>query len=173
MSDQNLVSVGQIIGTFGYQGEVKVLPLTDFPERFNGLTSITIESRGEVQAYSIERLRSHKQFLLFKFQGIDSKEDAALLVKGYLKVREDEVFPLPEGSYYIYQLIGLQVLDEEKGKLGVLKDVLVTGANDVYVVDGGNWGEVLIPAIKEVILAVDLEQNQMRVKLLPGLVEEV
>lgn len=170
---REMISVGEICGTRGLKGEVKVLPLTDFPERFQGMKEIWVECGPKSGYYQIENYRSYKQFLLFKFAGVDTVETAAGLVKGLLKVDEDEIFPLPEDTHYVFQLLGLTVEDLERGTLGVVTDVLQTGANDVYVIKSDRYGEVLIPAIKDVVLDIDLANGRMRVKLLPGLVDEV
>lgn len=170
---REMISVGEIIGTRALKGEVKVLSLTDFPERFQGMKEIWVECGARSGYYKIETYRSYKQLLLFKFAGIDTVEEAAGLVKGLLKVSEDEVVPLPEDTHYVYQLLGLEVDDLEKGCLGVVTDVLRTGANDVYVIKGDRYGEVLIPAIKDVVIDIDLATGRMKVKLLPGLVDEV
>ncbi len=170
---REMINVGEICGTRGLQGELKVLPLTDFPERFKGMKEIWVECGPRSGYYKIEHYRPHKQFLLFKFAGIDTIEAAAGLMKGLLKVEQDEVFPLPEDTHYVFQLVGLMVDDLEKGQLGVVTDVLQTGANDVYVIKGERYGEVLIPAIKDVVLDIDLANGRMKVKLLPGLLDEV
>lgn len=170
---REMISVGEICGTRGLQGELKVQPLTDFPERFKDMKEIWVDCGPRSGYYQIEKYRPYKQLLLFKLAGIDTVEAAASLVKGLLKVNEDEVFPLPEDTYYVFQLLGLKVDDLEKGYLGVVTDVLQTGANDVYVTKGDRYGEVLIPAIKDVVLDIDLPAGRMKVKLLPGLVDEV
>lgn len=172
MRSRDMVAIGEICGTHGYRGEVKVIPLTDFPERFFKMTEVWIETGRGLRLMDIENVRPHRQFLLIKFAGIESKEAAAVLARGVLMVREKDVCPLPEGTYYIYQLIGLEVWDEERGELGKLVDVITTGANDVYVVRGERYGEILLPAIKEVVLNIDLAANTMRVRLMPGLVDE-
>ena len=107
-----------------------------------------------------------------KFQGIESIEEAAKYRNSFLNVSIDELYPLPDGSYYQFQLIGMKVDDLEKGYLGQLTDILETGANDVYVIRSEVYGEILVPAIKEVICNVDVTQNRMQIKLLPGLLGE-
>lgn len=166
-----MVNIGKILKTHGYRGEVKVLPLTDFPERFEGMEQVWVEGPGKKGFLRIEYYRSHGGYLLFKFRGFDSKEQAACLVNGFLQVREEEVHPLPAGTYYVFQLVGLDVYDQEIGYLGKIKYIIETGANDVYVVTGPEYEEVLLPAIKQVVLGVDLEEGIMQVRLLPGLLE--
>ncbi len=169
--NKGLISIGRITGTHGYKGIVKVEPLTDFPERFNDLKKVKLLKNNDLLELSIDYCREYKGWFLFKFIGIDSKEEAQQYRHARLVVYEDETYPLPEGVYYHYQLKGLAVHVVDKGYLGVLKDILETGANDVYVVDSPDYGEVLLPAIKEVVQKVDLEYGKMWIKLLPGLVD--
>jgi 16S rRNA processing protein RimM len=107
-----------------------------------------------------------------KFQGVDTLEEAASYRNQFISVAADEIYPLPVGSYYHFELIGLRVEDLDRGYLGDIIDILETGANDVYVVKSEDFGEILLPAIKQVILKVDLEHKRMQVRLLPGLVGE-
>ncbi len=170
---RDMISVGEICGARGLRGEIKVLPLTDFPERFSGMGEIWVEQGSLSGLYKIESYRFHKQFILFKLVGIDTREQASSLVKGLLKVEESEVYPLPEDTNYVFQLVGLEVYDAKRGFLGTVSEVLQTGANDVYVIKGERFGEILIPAIKDVVLDIDLSVSKMKVKLLPGLIDEV
>ncbi len=172
MTPTSLVNIGKITGTHGYKGTMKVELLTDYPERFKGMKSIQVQRHKEILSFPIESSQMNGPLLLLKLKGIESKEEAQLYRGAFLCVSEDEVFPLPEGSYYHFQLIGLDVVDEKRGLLGKLTDVLETGANDVYVVNSPEFGEILLPAIKQVILGVDLEKGQMQVCLLEGLIEE-
>ena len=169
---QEMISVGEICGTRGLKGELKVIPLTNFPERFQGMKEIWVECGSRSGYYRIESCRPYNQMLLFKLAGVDTVEAAAGLVKGLLQVSEEELHPLPEDTYYVFHLLGLEVDDLDKGYLGKVTEVLPTGANDVYVVKGERYGEVLIPAIKDVVLDIDLANRRMRVKLLPGLINE-
>jgi 16S rRNA processing protein RimM len=132
--NKGLISIGRITGTHGYKGIVKVEPLTDFPERFNDLKKVKLLKNNDLLELSIDYCREYKGWFLFKFIGIDSKEEAQQYRHARLVVYEDETYPLPEGVYYHYQLKGLAVHVVDKGYLGVLKDILETGANDVYVV---------------------------------------
>lgn len=167
-----LVSIGKISSTYGYEGVVKVLPLTDFPERFNNIHSIKVSRKGKIEDLAVESVKPYNTIFLIKFAGIDTKEKAGEYRGSLLMVEENEVYSLPEGYYYHFQLVGMQVYDQEKGCLGELKDIIETGANDVYVVQSEKYGEILIPAIKQVILDVDTVQNKMQVHLLPGLIDE-
>jgi len=166
-----LVSIGRIVGTHGYKGTLKVQPLTDFPERFQKLEQIDLSQGKKVTRHKIESCNPYKELLLMKLEGIDDLETAQLYRNALLGVDEKDVFPLPPGYYYHFQLVGLAVYDMEKGYLGVLKEVLETGANDVYAVKSEAYGEILLPAIKDVILDIDLTAQKMTVKLLDGLLD--
>ncbi|MGE5371031.1 MAG: ribosome maturation factor RimM [Solirubrobacterales bacterium] len=172
MTDIDRINVGEICGTHGLSGEIKILPLTDFPERFNKMKQVWMEGRKHSGYLEIVSVKPHKQFLLMRFKGYETPEAAATLTGGLLMVPKSEAYPLPPGSYYIFQLIGLTVYDTERGLLGKLTDVLETGANDVYVIQDGPYGEVLLPAIKDVIKKIDLEAGRIDVVLLPGLLDE-
>jgi 16S rRNA processing protein RimM len=171
VESQELIKIGKITGTHGYKGTVKVELLTDFPQRFQDLQKVKISHKNTVAELNIEACNSHKGKILMKFIGIDSIEEADKYRNAFLSISADELYPLPEGTYYHFQLIGMKVYDIEIGYLGLLTDILETGANDVYMIKSEVYGEILIPAIKEVICEVDLTQSSMKVKLLPGLIE--
>lgn len=171
MDPNELVTIGRIAGTHGYKGTVKVAPLTDFPERFQGLQQVYLNQAGVVRPVTVESAVPHNKMILVNLRGVESKEDAHAFRGALLMVEEKDVYPLPEGVYYHFQLVGLQVIDSQHGLLGELAEVLETGANDVYLVRSPEYGEILIPAISEVIQSVDLEQGVMQVTLLPGLLD--
>ncbi len=170
-SNDDLVSIGVVSGAYGLKGELKIHPLTDFPERFKLLSLVYLVNRDERVLVEVEKARPYSKGYLIKVKGVDSKEAADSCRGKYLMIPEDQVYPLPEGCYYHFQLKGLEVYDEELGYLGELEDVLETGANDVYVIKSIKFGEVLIPAIHGVVLQVDLDAKRMRIKLMPGLID--
>lgn len=170
--DKELVSIGKIVDTFGYKGMVKVLPLTDFPERFKKLHKVKLVHNDKILDMEVETTKPHNNVFLFKFKGIESKEEAVKYKSGFIKVPEEETYALPEGYYYHFQLKGMDVHDEKRGYLGKLTDIIETGANDVYVVKSEKYGEILIPAIKQVIKSVNVENKLMQVELLEGLIDE-
>lgn len=167
-----LVSIGEICGAFGVRGEVKVRPLTDFPERFRGMREVLVGRGDRVRRYAIDGVVERGGWWYFKLAGVETREQAQALRGARLQVTEAEVQPLPEDCYYVFQLRGLAVYDQQRGLLGTLSDVLHTGANDVYVVRGERYGEVLIPAIRDVVLEIDLAGGRVQVRLLPGLLPE-
>lgn len=165
---EDLLQVGAITSTHGLQGEVKVFPTTDDPKRYSRLKKVWLDSGKELIPLEVERVKYFKQFVIVKFRGLNHIEDIEKFVKKNLYVTRDQAVKLKKNEYFIADLIGLQVEDEEENELGTLTDVLATGANDVYVVEQ-NGKEVLIPAIRQCILDVDLEKKRMKVHLLEGL----
>lgn len=172
MADNKLITIGQIVATHGYKGEVKVQPLTDFPKRFELLKSVFCQVKDDLFCFTIESVRYHKNFVLLKFVEIDDMNKAESLKNGLLRIKQEELMPLPEGHYYIFQIIGLEVYTVEGEYLGTVSDVQKTGGNDVYYVRHPKTGkEVLIPAVKEFIVDINLEEQKILVKTLPGLLD--
>lgn len=161
--------IGDIVNTQGIKGEVRVIPCTDDESRFELLDSIFVEQKGKIKEYNIENVRYHKQFVLLKLEGIDDMTAAEKLKGSVVKIPPEDALPLEEGEYYIRDLYDMEVFTDEGEKLGILSDILFTGANDVYVVKAEKGKDILIPAIKECILDVDVENKKMTVKLLKGL----
>lgn len=166
------ITVGKIVNTHGNKGMVRVLPLTDFPERFQRERVLNVQLGDVSRQLHIEQSSAHKKFIIIKFREIPDMNAAEELKGALIQVTREELHPLPNGSFYIFQLLGLKVFDREGSFLGVVNDVLVTGANDVYVVDRDNGVRpLLVPALKDVVLEVDLEQSRMVVSLPEGLVD--
>ena len=166
-----LLQVGAITQTHGVRGEVKVFPTTDDPKRFKKLKKVLLDTGAELMELEIESVKFFKQFVILKFKGFDNINDIEKYKKKNLYVTRENAVKLQKDEYFIADLIGLEVFEDDGSRMGELKDVLTTGANDVYVVEGSKYGEVLIPAIKECILNVDMEERRMEVHLLPGLVD--
>ena len=164
------LEIGQIVYTFGIKGMVKVKPYTDdVKKRFDNLKKIYIQNRNTRKEYEIEEVKYHKEMVLIKFKGIENPEDANLLRNYYLVVDRDEEEPLEEGTYYIVDMIGLDVYTDEGEKLGILDDVFNSGSSDIYVVKNELGKQILLPAIEDVIKNIDMEQRKMIVHLIPGL----
>ena len=160
-----LLKVGKIANTHGLKGEVKVIALTDDPKRFNDLEYVIIEGK----TISVEGCKFQKDRVIVKLEGIDRIEDAERLKNKFMEIHREDAVELEEDEYYIADLIGMDVITDE-GEEGKLVDVIETGANEVYVVEFDKYGEVLIPAIHDCILDVDIEAMSMKVHLLEGLV---
>jgi 16S rRNA processing protein RimM len=144
--------------------------LTDFPERIRPGMQVFIGT--DHRPMRLASSRRHRAGLLVAFEGVLSPEQAAGLRNQLVMVRVDDLPPLAEGEYYHHQLLGLQVVTEGGELLGELAEILETGANDVYVVRTPDGGQVLLPAIEQVILEIELSAREMRVRLLPGLLAE-
>lgn len=166
---ENYFVVGNIVNTQGIKGELRVMPTVDDITRFKELSHIFVERKGNIKEYEIENVRFHKQFVLLKLKGIDDMTSAEALKGTVVKITEDMAVPCEEDEYYIRDLYDMEVVTVEGERLGVISDVIFTGANDVYAVTPDEGNDILIPAIKECIVKVDVENNVMTVKLLEGL----
>ena len=167
-----MFTVGRIVNTHGVKGEIKVIPTTEDPKRFKKLKSIFVEGRKGMITYEIEGVRYHKDFVLLKLKGINDMDAAELLKGSTLKIDRKDSLPLKKDEYYISDLFGLEVYTEEERYLGTLVDIIETGSNDVYVVNKEDREkDLLLPAIKQVIKGVDIENKKMTVHLLEGLEE--
>ncbi len=151
-------------------GEVKVFPTTDDPTRFQDLKHVLLDTGKETLPLEIENVKFFKQFVILKFKGYDNINDVERYKRCPLLVERSEAVPLEEDEYYITDMIGIQVTTDEGEDFGVLKDVMATGANDVYVIDHPSAGEVLVPAIKECILEVDIPGRKMKIHVMDGLI---
>lgn len=163
------LQVGVIANTHGIRGEVKVFPRTDDPARFKKLKQVFLDTGNGYLEMKIEGVKFFKQFVILKFKGFDNINEIEKYKKRPLLVDREHAVRLKKDEYFIADLIGLTVYTEDGKLLGTLTDVLQTGANDVYVVEMEDKKEVLIPAIGECILEVDLEGRKMQVHLLKGL----
>lgn len=167
---EDLLQVGVITQTHGIRGEVKVFPTTDDVDRFRKLKKVLLDTGKETLTMEIQSVKFFKQFVILKFKGYDDINAVERYKRCPLLVTRQDAVPLEEDEYFIADMIGMKVETDEGAVLGVLKDVISTGANDVYVVQCSNGDEVLIPAIKECILEVDVKAGKMRVHLLDGLI---
>lgn len=164
------IAVGRIVGPHGVRGEIKVEALTDFPERFAPGAELWLEDEDE--PCRVLSSRPHRDFLLLLLDCIPTRGDAEAVQGRYLVVPRHLANLLPEGEYYSDEIKGLAVVSQTGDKLGVVVDVWWTGANEIYVVEGG-YGEILLPAIAQVVQEVDLQNQKLVVKLIPGLVPEL
>ena len=164
------LEIGQIVNTFGIKGMVKIKPFTDDIRRFDKLEKIYIENKKSRKEYVIEEVKYHKNMVLMKLKGIDTPEDANLLRQSYLFIDRDKEEPLEEGTYYIVDLLGLEVYTDEDKLLGTVQDIFNTGSNDIYIVKDEQGKQVLLPGISEVIKEINLEDKKIIVHLIPGLI---
>ena len=166
---EDLLQVGVITSTHGIRGEVKVFPTTDDPKRFRKLKQVILDTGKEQLEMEIASVKFFKNQVIVKFKGIDDINDVEKYRKAGLYVTRENAVPLGENEYFIADLIGLKVIFDDEEELGVIDDVLQTGANDVYIVKKEQTPDLLIPAIKDCIKNVNIEEGTMIVHLLPGL----
>ena len=163
-------NVGKIVNTHGIRGDVRVMPTTDFvAERFAKGQDLYLQQAGEPLKLTVESARQHKGFILVKFVGYDNINDVQSFRDHELMVTEDEQQPLEEGQYYYHQIIGLTVKTLEGRELGVIKEILSPGANDVWVVKRTGQSDLLLPVIDDVVKNVDLDKGEVDVELMEGL----
>ena len=164
------IEIGQIVNTNGLKGVVKVNPFTDDISKFEELKYIYIQLKSELRSYKIEQVRYNKNQVLLKLEGIDSIEEAEKYRNFYLKIEKKSQEELGEDTYYIVDLIGINVYSENDEYLGTIEDVFPTGSNDVYVVKDNLGKQILVPAIAEVVKEVELKNKKMVIKIIPGLI---
>lgn len=171
MNDEpDFVVIGLLRRAHGVGGEIYVEPVTDIPGRFDGMRRVLLRREGSVREIGIESVRGKGKSLILKFEGVDDRSSAKALTGAELGVRKDDVWPLPEGTYYVFDLVGCEVLGKNSGRIGVIRDVWKTGANDVLVVMSGSR-EVLIPAVGHVVKTVDLEGRTVLIEEMEGLLD--
>lgn len=166
---EDLLQVGVITSTHGIRGEVKVFPTTDDVSRFKKLKNVILDNGKEHRDLEIESVKFFKNMVILKFKGIDNINDVEKYKKAPLFVTRENAVPLEEDEYFIADLIGLKVVSDEGEDLGIIADVLQTGANDVYIIKKDNVEDLLVPAIHKCIKNVDIEGGTMQVHLLAGL----
>ncbi|NUQ39043.1 MAG: 16S rRNA processing protein RimM [Caldilineales bacterium] len=164
------LAVGRIVSPHGIRGEVKIDVMTDFPSRFDPGSQLWLE--GETAPCQVVAARSHKGHLLVQLDCLADRTAAEWVNGRYLLIPRDQAHVLPAGEYYQDELVGLEVVSEAGQVLGHLAEVVWTGANEVYLIEGA-LGELLIPAVAEVVQEVDLQRGRMVVKLIPGLLPEL
>ncbi len=157
-----LIAIGKAVAPHGVRGDVRVMPLTDFPDRFRTLKEVILD---DGRRLAVESAKYHKQFVLLKFKGLDDRDAIEFLRGKLLKIGRQDLVKLPPGQYYTFDIIGLKVYDEEGAFHGEVTDVLATGANDVYIVEREGERPLLIPALKEVVRLIDIDGGRMVVKL--------
>lgn len=166
------LTIGKILSPWGVKGQIKVEPLTDNPNRFKHLQEVYIDDSGEAICYPVESaILLNQRIPVLKLQGIDSKEEAENKRGYYIRIDRKDAVQLPENHYFICDIIGLTVYDGKANEpLGIITDVIETGANDVYVIGTKDKKEILIPAIKEVIKKIDIEKGKVVIEPLEGLI---
>ena len=168
---EKLLQVGILSSTHGVHGEMKVFPTTDDMKRFKKLKSVLLDTGKDMISLEIEGVKFFKQFVILKFKGYDSINDIEKYKGMSLFVTREDAVRLRKDEYFIADLIGMKVIDDNDIELGLLTDVIETGANDVYVIKLNDGKELLLPAIKQCILSVNIEDMVMQVHVLDGLLD--
>lgn len=166
---EDFLRVGVIANTHGIRGEVKVYPTTDDIKRFGDLKEVILDTGSNHMTLTVSGVKYFKNMVILKFKGIDNINDIEKYKGKDLLVARENAVPLGENEYFIADLIDMEVYDEKEERLGVLKDVMQTGANDVYVIMLEDGRELLLPNIDECVLEVNTEENRMKVHVLEGL----
>lgn len=163
--------IGKIAGTHGLKGTLRVFPTTEEPSRFELLKQIIVENKGKRETFHIEKIAYHKKFVLVTVKELKDINEAELYKGAGIWIPEEDALPLEENEYYMRDLYGLAVVTEEGEELGTLADIYETGANDVYAIRQEGKKDLLIPAIQQCIVSVDIKNRIMVVRLLEGLRE--
>lgn len=170
MNESELVTIGQIVNTQGIRGEIRVVPFTSFPERFQGLERAFVGRENAWRAMHIQSVRYQRQFVILTLSEVPDMNAAETLKGLFIAVSSAERWQLPEGHYYVDDLKGMAVTEDTGRLLGAVTDIIETGANSVLVVGSGKK-EFLVPMLKSVVLEVNLSERVITVHLLPGLEE--
>jgi 16S rRNA processing protein RimM len=167
----DVLAVGEILRPHGIRGELRMRVLTDNPDQLSKLDTVYLadsSANPELREFALTGLRFNKEYALLSLEGCRNRDDAERLRGFTVLISIDQAAPLGEGQYYLFQLIGMRVIAEQND-LGPIKDVLQTGANDVYIVDSDDYGEILIPAHDETILRIDFDAGIIHMALPEGL----
>lgn len=168
---EDILQVGVITQTHGLRGEVKVYPTTDDVKRFKRLKEVILDTGKEQLTLEIEGVKFFKQFVILKFKGYDTIDEIEKYRQRSLYVTRKNAVRLSRDEYFIADLIGLKVQNEDGEDIGTVKDVMETGANEVYVIEMKDGRELLLPAIKQCVLHVDVESGFMQIHILEGLLD--
>ena len=164
------ITIGKVVSTQSNKGEVKVLPLTDSTDRFNNLDTVFLRNSNSRTTLNIEKIRIKKNTVILKLKDIENIQEAKMIVGSFLEVKRENAVKLPKDTYFLFEIIGLEVYDENNIFLGKVENIISTGSNDVYIVKDKNKKELSIPAIREVVKNIDLEKKRITIKMVDGLI---
>lgn len=168
---EDLIKIGQITSAHGIHGQVKVFPLTDFPERFQSLTSVLLGP--EARPVQIRMQGTLRNLIILEIHGVNDRDAAETLRQQYLMVPRSEIWPLPEGNYYVFDMLGLAVTDPEGNPLGTLVQVDKSSpVHDLYVIETAAGKRHMVPAVRQFVKSIDMERGVMVIQPIPGLLEE-
>lgn len=167
-----MYDIGKVVNTHGVKGEVRVIRITDFEERFNpGSTVYLIKKNEQPVPLKIVSHRTHKDFDLLMFEGLNDINEVLHFKEALLKIKEEQLTELPKGEYYHHEIVDCDMYTVEGEKLGTITEVLVPGANDVFVVKQSTGKELLIPFIKDVVKEINIEDKKVVIKVMEGLLD--
>lgn len=161
------IKIGRIVNAVALRGEVKVYNYSGYKERYEELDRIIVENT----EYEIEKVRYQQEMVILKLAGVDNRNDAEAMKNKDVFITEEDLEELPDDTFYIRDLIGLQAVDDS-GRIGIVKDVLQPSAQDVYVIKTDSGRDILVPAVKEFVKEVNLEEGFIRLSLIEGMIEE-
>ena len=159
---KNKIVIGKIVAPHGVRGDIRILPLTETPEIFFDLDYLILEKGGKL---TVTRARFQKNLILLSTEEVTNMDEAEKLRNQNVLIEKEKLPPLPEGRYYVSDLVGFVCVDEGGQKVGTFKDTMQTGSNDVFVIDDVTGKELLIPAISEYILKIDTEKQEIVVRV--------
>ena len=175
------IKIGTVVNAVALRGEVKVYHFSDYKERFEELDEVIVERKGKGKTYEIEKVRYQKDMVILKLKGVDDRNAAEALKEYDIMITEADLRQLPEDTFYVRDLIGCKVFNAarcgeaglpDSAEIGVIKDVLQNSAQDIYVVKTSSGKEALIPAVGDFVEEVNIEEKYVKVKLIPGLVDD-
>lgn len=161
------IKIGRIVNAVALRGEVKVYNYSGYKERYEELDRIIVENT----EYEIEKVRYQQEMVILKLAGVDNRNDAEAMKNKDVFITEEDLDELPDDTFYIRDLIGLQAVDDS-GRIGIVKDVLQPSAQDVYVIKTDSGRDILVPVVKEFVKEVNLEEGFIRLSLIEGMIEE-
>lgn len=167
------IKIGKIVNAVALRGEVKVYHYSDYKERFEEIDNILLEHKGRYEEYSIEGIRYQNEMVILKLKGVSDRNAAEALKERDVYITEADLRELPEDTFYVRDLIGCRALNAETGgEIGEITDVLQNSAQDIYKIKLPNGKEALIPVVSEFVKEVDIEKKIVRIKLIPGFIDE-
>jgi 16S rRNA processing protein RimM len=166
--ESDFVVIGLLRRAHGVRGDLSVQAVSDVPERFDSLERVLVRQGGSIRELAVESVRWKNRSLLLKFQGIDDRTAAEALKGAEIGVRKRDVHPVPDGTYYVFDLVGCKVIGKDDREIGRIDEVMKMPANDVFSVKTGS-GEVLIPVVADVVKEIDLERKVVRIEEIEGL----
>jgi len=167
---QEFITIGKVLSTKGNKGEVNVMPLTDTIDRFKNLDNVFLRNKNSQTILNVEKIRIKKDTIILKLKDIENIEEAKMIVGSFLEVERKNAVKLSKDTYFIFEIIGLEVYDENNIFLGKVENVISTGSNDVYVVKRKDKEELFIPAIHDVVKNIDLEKKRITINMVDGLI---